>query len=65
MFTIENLERWIYWLDDCINTTNLNLKQIKITSPIYNRQLEKRDTLVELRKTLSGIYDSMSSDGSI
>lgn len=65
MFTKEKLERWIYWLDDCIGNANLVLKNIKKTSPVYQMQLEKRDSLLDLKNELLGIYTSITSDGSI
>ena len=65
MFTKEKLENWIFWLDDCIGNTNLVLKNIKKTSPVYDKQLEKRDSLLEMKNTLLSIYTSITSDGSI
>jgi hypothetical protein len=65
MFTKDKLEKWIYWLEDCIKNTNLALKTIKKTSPIYAHQEEKRNSLIDLKNELSGIYELMTRDGSI
>lgn len=65
MFTKDKLERWIYWLEDCIKNTNLALKNIKKTSSIYHHQEEKRNSLIDLKNELLGIYESMTRDGSI
>lgn len=65
MFTKEKLQNWIYWLEDCIKNTNLVLKNIKKTSPIYHHQEEKRNSLIDLKNELLGIYESMTSDRSI
>ena len=62
MFTKEKLESWIYWLDDCIGNTNLVLKQIKKTSPVYYKQEEKRDNLLDLKHTLEKLYTTMTKE---
>ena len=65
MFTEEKLLRWISTLADCLEQENYLLKQIKDTSPVYGKIVNKSYNLSEMKCTFEQLYTTMTSEGSI